>query len=188
MSCMMDTKQDEASSLIEKAKVFATQAHASIDQKRKYTGEPYIVHPESVAGIVAEVTDDAAMIAAAWLHDVVEDTPVTIETIQAEFGEDVAGLVADLTDVSQPEDGNRKVRKAIDREHTANASARAKTVKLADLIDNTSSITAHDEHFAKVYMSEKRLLLNVLRDGDKTLHKRAQKLLKAYYKGRQQSA
>jgi hypothetical protein len=74
------------------------------------------------------------------------------------------------------------------REHTANASARAKTVKLADLIDNTSSITARDEHFAKVYMSEKRLLLNVLRDGDKTLHKRAQKLLKAYYKGRQQSA
>ena len=86
--------------------------------------------------IVQTVEHDEAMLAAALLHDVVEDTPVTIEEIQEIFGADVASLVDDLTDVSKPEDGNRKFRKALDREHSAQSSARAQTVKLADLISN----------------------------------------------------
>lgn len=166
--------------LVNKAKTFAKQAHEAIDQRRKYTNDPYIVHPASVAKLVASVTDDEAMICAAWLHDVVEDTPVTIEEIQAEFGEDVAQLVADLTDVSKPVDGNRKIRKEIDRGHTALASPRAKTIKLADLIDNSSSIAKYAPGFAKIYMQEKKALLAVLKEGDQTLYQMAEKIVVAY--------
>ena len=129
------------SDLIERARVYATEAHQRINQRRKYNNEPYHVHLHAVAKLVASVTDDAEMIAAAWLHDTVEDTQATLEDIEAEFGVAVAELVEELTDVSRPGDGNRAVRKAIDRRHLAQASARAKTVKLADLIDNCKDIT-----------------------------------------------
>jgi (p)ppGpp synthase/HD superfamily hydrolase len=109
------------------------------------------------------------MIAAAWLHDTVEDTGVTIEVIRAEFGAEVAELVGWLTDVSRPEHGNRAHRKALDRAHSAMAPAEAQTVKLADLIANTRSIVAHDKAFAKTYLEEKRLLLAVMTKGDPTL-------------------
>ena len=155
--------------LIERARIFATAAHAAVAQLRKYTGEPYIVHPAEVASIVAEVGGTEAMIAAAWLHDVVEDTGVTNEVIRAEFGAEVAELVGWLTDVSRPEQGNRAIRKAIDRAHTAMAPADAQTVKLADLISNTRSILAQDVAFAKVYLEEKRLLLEVMTKGNATL-------------------
>ena len=123
--------------------------------------------------IVKSVPHDDAMLAAALLHDVVEDTDVSIEEIKEAFGEDVASLVSDLTDVSKPEDGNRKLRKAMDREHSAQASARAQTVKLADLISNSSDILENDPKFAKVFLAEKELLLEVLTKGDKSLHSRA---------------
>jgi len=152
-----------------KAKEFATHYHASIDQRRKYTFEPYINHPAAVAELVRRVPHTKAMLCAAWLHDVVEDTPCTLYEILSNFGLEVASLVKELTDVSQPSDGNRAVRKAIDRAHLAKASAAAKTVKLADLIDNTITIVAHDPKFAKVYLAEKALLLEVLGEGDATL-------------------
>jgi (p)ppGpp synthase/HD superfamily hydrolase len=119
------------------------------------------------------------MLAAAWLHDTVEDTGVTIVDIQAEFGNEVAELVGWLTDVSTPEQGNRAVRKAIDREHTAMAPAAAATVKLADLIANSRSIIAHDPAFARVYLEEKRMLLEVLSRGDATLMAEARRIVGA---------
>lgn len=155
--------------IVEKARVFATAAHAAVSQLRKYTFEPYIVHPAEVVSIVRSVPHTPEMLAAAWLHDTVEDTGVSIETIRAEFGDKVAELVGWLTDVSRPEQGNRAVRKAIDRAHTAQAPAEAQTVKLADLISNTKSIMAHDEKFAKTYLAEKRALLEVMTKGDATL-------------------
>lgn len=159
--------------VVEKARVFATAAHTACGQLRKYTYEPYIVHPAEVVSIVSTVPHTDAMLAAAWLHDVVEDTGVTIETIRAEFGEEVAELVGWLTDVSRPEQGNRATRKAIDRAHTAMAPAQAQTVKLADLISNTRSIMEHDETFAKTYLAEKKLLLEVMTKGDPELMARA---------------
>jgi (p)ppGpp synthase/HD superfamily hydrolase len=157
--------------MVERARVFATAAHAAVGQVRKYTFEPYIVHPAEVASIVGAVEGATfEMVAAAWLHDVVEDTGVTMETIRAEFGAEVAELVGWLTDVSRPEDGNRAVRKAMDREHTAAAPAAAQTVKLADLIANSRSIMAHDPAFARTYLAEKRLLLEVMTKGDRGLH------------------
>lgn len=157
--------------LVQKAQVFAIAAHSAVQQKRKYTGEPYYVHPAEVARIVAEVPGSTAeMVAAAWLHDVVEDTGVTLTDIHMNFGPEVAVLVGWLTDVSKPEDGNRSRRKAMDREHTAQAPAEAQTVKLADLISNSKSIMQHDPEFAKTYLEEKRLLLDVMTKGDRGLH------------------
>ena len=165
--------------MVERAKVFATAAHAAVKQVRKYTFEPYIVHPAEVASIVATVPHTDVMLAAAYLHDTVEDTGVSIVDIQKEFGNEVASLVSWLTDVSKPEQGNRAVRKAIDREHTAMAPAAAQTVKLADLIANSRSILAHDPAFAKVYLEEKRMLLEVLTRGDATLMARARQIVGA---------
>ena len=165
--------------MVERARVFATAAHAAVKQVRKYTFEPYIVHPAEVAGIVATVPHTDVMLAAAWLHDTVEDTGVSIVDIQKEFGHEVASLVGWLTDVSKPEQGNRAVRKAIDRDHTACAPAEAQTVKLADLIANSRSILAHDPAFAKVYLEEKRMLLEVLTRGDATLMDQARRIVGA---------
>ena len=159
--------------IIEKARVFATAAHYAAGNVRKYTGEPYINHPEAVVDIVSNVTHTPEMIAAAWLHDTVEDTGVSLDLIKFEFGDKVAELVYWLTDKSTHEDGNRADRKAIDRLHIAKASPEAKTIKLADLLDNTASIIEHDPDFAEVYMAEKAELLKVLTEGDKTLWDRA---------------
>lgn len=155
------------------AALFATGAHAAINQKRRYTGEDYINHPAAVAGIVMTVPHTPAMLAAAWLHDVVEDTGVTITLVRDIFGDAVADLVEHLTDPSKPEDGNRAARRAIDRAHSAAASPQAKTIKLADIIDNTKTIAAHDPHFARVYIPEIELLLAVLTEGDSTLYAQA---------------
>ena len=75
-----------------------------------------------------------------------------------------------------PGDGNRAVRKEIDRKHTAQASDRAKTVKLADLIDNCKDITRHDPRFARIYLREMARLLDVLHDGDSRLLEKAGKV------------
>lgn len=166
--------------LISRAKAFATHHHGAIQQKHKYTGEDYIVHPIEVSEIVALVTNDDAMIAAALLHDVVEDTPVNIEDIEREFGAEVSELVSGLTDVSTLADGSRKVRKEIDRQHTAKAGVRVHTIKLADLISNSRSIIRHDPVFAKVYIAEKKLLLEVLAGGNADLFLHATNIVKSY--------
>ena len=163
------------SDLVARAQRFATEAHERIDHRRKYSDEPYHVHLADVARIVASVTGDEEMIAAAWLHDVVEDTEATLEDLEEEFGAGVAALVESLTDISRPGDGNRAVRKAIDRRHSAAASPRAKTVKLADLIDNCQDITGNDPDFARVFLAEMAALLEVLEEGDHDLYRRARK-------------
>jgi (p)ppGpp synthase/HD superfamily hydrolase len=157
----------------------AVRAHAG--QLRKYTNEPYIVHPFAVAGLVAAVTDDEDAHIAALLHDTVEDTAVTLDLVRGVFGVRIAGLVENLTDVSRPEDGNRGIRKAIDLRHTAAADPVAKTIKLADLIDNTKTITAFDKNFAKVYMHEKQRLLEVLKEGDSTLWALANSMVEKFF-------
>ena len=173
-------KHSQSQKLIDFACEFAIEAHGS--QLRKYTSEPYINHPISVARLVASVTDDCEIISAALLHDVIEDTAVTFNEIKnAGFGLSIAKLVNEVTDVSRPSDGNRAHRKRLDLEHLSKASKRAKTIKLADLIDNSSSICKHDERFAKVYMQEKEALLDVLKDGDPELYSQASKIVMDYY-------
>lgn len=151
--------------LVARARRYAEHAHDAIDHRRKYSGRPYTEHLERVAARVAAVTGDAAAVAAAWLHDVVEDTPATHADIEREFGAHVAALVRALTDVDKSS-GNRAARKAADRARLAHAPALVQTVKLADLIDNAEDIATNDPHFARVFLREMEALLAVLTRGD----------------------
>lgn len=173
------------------AAAFAAEAHAAVGQVRKYTKDPYIIHPAAVASLVATAGGDEAMIAAAFLHDTIEDTQVAEEQIADVFGEDVASLVDWLSDKSKPEDGNRATRKAMDRERLSRAPVRAKVIKIADIIDNSQSITKHDPDFAVVYMREKELLLEVLgpdvmeHPAGRILFAMAAEIMKDWYLARQ---
>jgi (p)ppGpp synthase/HD superfamily hydrolase len=158
--------------LVKKARLFAANAHAAVRQCRKYTNEPYIMHPYRVASLVATVPHTEEMLAAAWLHDTVEDTFVTQEDIRAEFGEAVASMVAWLTDV-RPVMGNRAPRIEQNRLHLAGAPAEVKTIKLADILDNVSCIAQYDAQFAFTYLQEKYAVLKVLTQGDPTLYAKA---------------
>ena len=155
--------------------MLAGKAHEG--QFRKYSGMPYIVHPIEVATIVQTVEHSDEMIAAALLHDVVEDTDYSFEDIAKEVSPEVADLVKGLTDVSSPQDGNRKVRKAIDKDHLAEQNAEVQTIKLADVISNSQDIKANDPKFAKVYIEEMKALLEVLTKGDKTLYAKAKEIV-----------
>lgn len=162
--------------LVNKAFTFAYAAHSAVGQTRKYSGEPYIVHPVEVCALVSEVEHTPEMLAAALLHDVIEDTEVTIDIINSMFGNVVGHLVDGLTDVSKPGDGNRAHRKAMDREHTLAQGKQTQTIKVADLIANCRDITKQDPHFAVVFMKEKRLMLEGM-NADKKLMDIAWKLV-----------
>lgn len=146
------------------AMMFASEVHKA--QRRKYTGNPYTDHLAEVAGIVATVADDPYSIAVAWLHDCIEDQGVTAPELARRFGLRVASGVYALSDI---ESGNRAERKAASRERLARAHDWVQTIKVADLISNTASIVQHDPDFAKVYLEEKRLLLDVLTRADPRL-------------------
>lgn len=167
---------------IEKAQEFAHEAHDRIKQVRKYSGEPYWVHTDAVAAIVAAVTGSTEdMVVAAHLHDLLEDvTPKNPDYSEARiaelFGKPVLLMVKELTDVFTKEaypQWNRAKRHTMENERLGTISTQSKTIKLADLIHNTSSIVANDAGFAKVYLKEKLALLGMLSDGDPGLLERA---------------
>lgn len=162
------------------ARDFAAGAHAGVGQIRKYTGEPYITHPERVAALVELYGGNEDQICAAYLHDVVEDTKATLEDIKREFGKKVASLVDQVTDVSKPDDGNRAKRKEMDRMHLMSITPEGKMIKLADLIDNSRSIVEHDPDFAVRYIREKRAVLMHLREGNEKLYELANAILTEY--------
>ncbi len=140
---------------VRRAYDFANAAHQSVGQLRKYTEEPYIVHPHEVASIVSAFGAPMEVLQAAYLHDVLEDTPVTPSDLRGCFGEVVCDLVVQLTDVSTPADGVRAQRKALDHAHSARGSAWAQTIKCADIYSNVKSIVQHDPKFAAFYVVEK---------------------------------
>lgn len=149
---------------------FAAKAHADEGQVREYTGEPYIVHPISVAGLVATVPGvTKEMIAAAILHDVPDDTRERHETIAERFGSTVGRYVRQLSNVTRPGDGPRAWRMEKERAHSAAADPEVKTIKIGDIISNTISIVTLNREFARIYLPEKRLQLDVLREGDQGL-------------------
>lgn len=161
------------------AVVFADDAHRGIGQVRKYTNEPYIIHASEVAALVKSVPHTREMLIASWLHDVVEDPKVPIEEIRERFGDIVAAHVADITDISRPQDGNRAARKAMDLAHLAKASPGSQTIKLADIISNTQSIVERDPVFAAIYLPEKAAQLEVLKLGDTVLWGMAKDLVES---------
>lgn len=151
------------SSIIRRARRFAKKAHAG--QKRKYTGDPYFNHCEAVAMLVADRGGSSEMIAAAYLHDVVEDTEVELHDVMVEFGNPVGSYVHQLTDQYTPEaypGWNRAKRKEAEANRYRYISNGAKIIKLCDLIDNTHSIVDHDPGYAVMYLQEKVAVLKAL--------------------------
>ncbi len=135
MNLPMDT------ALVDKAIVFATNAHQGTERRGK--GYPYILHPLEAMAIVATIDNDPDLLAAAVLHDTVEDTEVTLEELQREFGEHVADLVADETDVRTLPDGREltwQERKKRDMDNLAAASREVKIVAMGDKLSNMRAI------------------------------------------------
>ena len=163
--------------VINDALMLAVEAHG--DQRRKYTGEPYVTHPIHVAKILEDsVEHTTEMIAAAILHDVVEDTAVTFRDIKEKFGSEIAELVHYCTSVSEKDDGNRRFRKKMDADHFALGPASSQTIKVADLLSNSESIIEHDQKFFhKAFKHEKQYMLNILTKADPILLDRAQTVL-----------
>ena len=127
--------------LLDRAIVFAVRAHAGTERRGK--GFPYIVHPMEAMEIVATMTPDQELLAAAALHDTVEDTDVTVEQIRAEFGERIASLVAAESDafvegVSDEDSWHDRKKAAIER--LAKAPHDAKIVALGDKLSNMRAI------------------------------------------------
>jgi (p)ppGpp synthase/HD superfamily hydrolase len=176
---------------IERATVLFREAHDSIDHKRKYTGEPYANHTEAVATIVRSVVDvkkpmGENMVIASLGHDFLEDVvPVnkdySLEFLIRHFNATIINLIVQLTDVYTKEafpSLNRKTRKEKEIERLSKIWPEAKTIKLADLIDNTSDIIKNDVNFAKVYLEEKAALLPFLKEGNASLWARANDSIK----------
>jgi len=127
--------------LLDRAIVFAVQAHHNTERRGK--GFPYIIHPMEAVEIVATITSDQELLAAAALHDTVEDTHVTVEDIRAAFGDRVAALVHAESDefvegVSEADSWHDRKQAAIDR--LRNASHDAKIVALGDKLSNMRAI------------------------------------------------
>jgi (p)ppGpp synthase/HD superfamily hydrolase len=125
--------------LIEKAKVFALQVHAR-DRWNDTERASRLPHFEEVARLVTESGGSAVEIAAAWLHDSVEDTPTTIEQVKQEFGKEVARVVEGLTDTPGWEKLPIVERKAKQAEHIKNESLSVRRVKLADQCSNVKAV------------------------------------------------
>lgn len=162
---------------------YADEAHA--DQMRKYTPERYIVHPVRVMEMLQPYTSDIAVLAAALLHDVLEDTPKTKEDLSIFLKtlidddatvERTINLVIELTDVFIIKDypkWNRRKRKTMELERIMTTSSLSQTIKYADIMDNCNEIVAHDRDFAKVFLYECKRLLEGMDKGEPDLYKKA---------------
>ena len=130
-------------SLIDRAITFAVKAHQGMERKGK--GFPYIVHPMEAVCIVATMTNDQELLAAAALHDVIEDTDTTADDLKKEFGERVAMLVEaesdDKTGGSKADTWHQRKQDTLDR--LRNADLDIKIVALGDKLSNMRAI-AHD--------------------------------------------
>lgn len=166
--------------MIEKAILFGRYAHRN--QFRKGSGDNYWTHTERVGWKALSFGLDEDVVVAAFLHDTIEDQDVTEELLTALFNANVAKNVWWLSDQSKLSDGNRTVRKAIDRAHIAQAPNQVKTVKLIDSEDNLLDIRITDPNFAPTYFREKRDLLEVLRDGDIQMVNAVEDLINDFFK------
>ena len=132
--------------LLDRAIIFAVQAHHNTERRGK--GFPYIVHPMEAVEIVASITPDQELLAAAALHDTIEDTDVTVEQLRAEFGDRIANLVHAESDQlngkvftggeNEEETWHQRKQAAIDR--LAAAPHDAKIVAMGDKLSNMRAI------------------------------------------------
>lgn len=168
--------------ILQQVRDFADRAHG--EQTRKYAPERYIEHPLRVMAIVREYTSSVPMLAAALLHDVLEDTPVNKQAItdflqglmpQQQVARTVQ-LVEELTDVyvkSNYPHWNRRKRKDKEADRMEQTSGDAQTIKYADIMDNAEHIVEQDPDFAKVFLYECRTLLKKMVKGNASLRDKA---------------
>ncbi|MBC7950185.1 MAG: bifunctional (p)ppGpp synthetase/guanosine-3',5'-bis(diphosphate) 3'-pyrophosphohydrolase [Chitinophagaceae bacterium] len=172
--------------LLEKVKEFATSAHG--DQQRKYSPEPYIVHPIRVMEICREYTSDVTVLSAALLHDVIEDTDVTTNKLEqflltvlneAKVSKTLR-LVIELTDVYTKQKYpqlNRRKRKEKERARLGKISREAQIIKYADIIDNSGDLAGAETDFTLLWLREAMANLQVMNDGDPGLLEKAKKIV-----------
>lgn len=137
-------------------------------QARKGSGEPYVEHSRRVAAMVRSLGVPEHVVAAALLHDVLEDTDLTYRDLDAEFGLAVAELVLELTDVYTPNrrpSWNREMRKKAEAERYRSLSAHAKLIKICDVLDNAKDARENLGEEAEGYLAEKRRVVQVLLGG-----------------------
>ncbi len=145
---------EEAFALIQKAYCVSEKMHG--DQKR-LSGEPYIVHPLNVAGILDQLRLDAAVISAGLLHDVVEDTDYTKEDMIRDFGEEIANLVEGVTKISAIKSQSKETEAAENIRRMLIATiqdARIIIIKLADKTHNMRTLRFQPPDKAKRIASE----------------------------------
>lgn len=139
--------------LYERAVVFATVVHQGTT--RKGSRIPYLSHPLEAAAIVSEMTDDQEVIAAAVLHDVVEDTDATLEDIEAYFGKRVAEYVADESENKRkefPPESTWVIRKQETIDFlTQKADRKAKMLALGDKLSNLRSIARDSVYYGEAF-------------------------------------
>ena len=150
--------------ILDRAIMFAVKAHTGTERRGK--GYPYIVHPMEAVEIVATMTKDQELLAAAILHDTVEDTNVTVDQIRDEFGDRVADLVASESDempagVSEEDSWHARKQAAIDR--LSKASREAKIVAMGDKLSNMRAI-------ARDYAEQGDKLWNLFHVKDRKSH------------------
>jgi (p)ppGpp synthase/HD superfamily hydrolase len=169
------------SGIINAAK-FAQKAHKG--QVRKYSGDPYIVHPGRVANKVMLLDESTEiMVMAAWLHDVCEDCGVMdVDLSENGMPDEAIDLVLELTNVSKKDYpySNRAQRKKLDEERLRGVSKEAKIIKLCDRIDNFRDIP-DDEPFKEKYSRETYDLLQVLKGSHQLLESELNNLLQEYW-------
>lgn len=159
-------------SMVEHAAELARVAHHGQFRKWGTPPTPYVRHPARVASLVTLYRPVPELIAAAWLHDVVEDTTIPLDIIRKEFGEAVADLVGHLTNTSKDSGRNRAARKQMDRERLATIPPEAKLIKLCDRLDNLYESHHAPPDFLALFLTETRALVDVaLRGTDADLER-----------------
>jgi guanosine-3',5'-bis(diphosphate) 3'-pyrophosphohydrolase len=177
---LFDMGFDMEKIILQRVTEFADQAHG--EQRRKYSGERYIVHPLRVMKICQSVSDQLDMHAAALLHDVLEDTVVTQKEMSsflksimtADQAASTLHLVIDLTDVYTKKAYpalKRLDRKELEIRRLSMISSDAQTIKYADVLDNTQDLIATDPDFATVYLRESWKLLQQMNRGNQVLYR-----------------
>jgi (p)ppGpp synthase/HD superfamily hydrolase len=168
--------------ILGQVKIFADNCHGN--QMRRYVPDRYIVHPVRVMETLKQYTNDVRVLAAALLHDVLEDTPVGKEeirkflvTVVTEAQADaVVQIVEELTDVYIKEKypkWNRRKRKNKEADRLEKTSPEAQTIKYADIIDNAPEIAEKDPDFARRFLREYKAILKRMDKGNPELREKA---------------
>lgn len=178
-----------------KAKQYAHDAHDSIGQTRKYSGEPYWVHTDEVGQLLWDVGESDDVVCAGFLHDVKEDIPTSepmyscmdetelysLTDIYEKFNENISNLVEEVTNVFESKIYpylNRKLRKECEHARLASCSAGAHSIKYADIISNLKDWKQFpDKGYLIKYVKEKKDLLDKCKKGHRGLYNEAYDLV-----------